>query len=154
MINYSTSSPVLDQYLLGSMLTLIIIILVIALLIVIITGILQMNAWSNMTTFFRNNQDLFPPEIINKCIEGSNNLKTAGLCTALAFLVITGIIGFIFQILGYSQIAKLKDMSKHGILSPTQQTVVPANMVLNYCPYCGEQVQSGSSFCMKCGEKL
>jgi uncharacterized membrane protein len=60
----------------------------------------EMKAWKNLKRFFEENRSMFPDNLYFELIEGCDKLKTAALLNALFFLIITIIIGFIYQIIG------------------------------------------------------
>ncbi len=125
--------------------------------IIIIAAIIEMKAWDNLNNFFIENASMFPPNISKAAIDGSKNLKTAALCTALIFLIITGIIGFIFKLIGYFSLAKLKDLTSSTYQKPPDQLTSAKAGTLEYaryCPYCGAQLEPEARFCMKCGKAL
>lgn len=125
--------------------------------IIIIAAIIEMKAWDNLNNFFIENASMFPPNISKAAIDGSKNLKTAALCTALIFLIITGIIGIVFKLIGYFSLAKLKDLTSYTYQKPPDQlTSAKAGTIeyARYCPYCGAQLEPEARFCMKCGKAL
>ncbi|MFO8017875.1 MAG: zinc ribbon domain-containing protein [Promethearchaeia archaeon] len=131
-------------------------------------GLFQMRAFESLHDFFLEYQNSFPPHIRRDGIEGSSNLKTASILYMLGFLIITGVIAAIFQIIGFFKLANLKDLRyiRRGNLHQPQQT----NMVdprteegptpsqrsngVNYCPLCGYKVQVKDKFCGNCGNNL
>ena len=131
----------------------IIVIAALGMVFIIISAVLQMKAWENLNVFFMENREMFPGQIAEDAIEGSKNLRTASLCMALIILVITSIIGLVYQILGYSKLAKLKDLDKHAI-SPSAQPQASEETSLRYCAHCGSKVEPGQHFCMSCGERI
>lgn len=150
---YTTPDPYVVLNTLFPMLFWILIIAAIGLGIIIIASIFQMKAWENLNTFFMENAGMFPGKIAEDAIEGSKNLRTASLCMALIFLLITGIIGVIYQILGYSKLAKLKDLDKYAA-TPSVQPQKTEEKSLRYCAHCGSEVDPNQNFCMSCGEHI
>ena len=150
---YTTPDPYVVLNTLFPMLFWIIIIAAIGLVIIIIASIFQMKAWENLNAFFMENAGMFPGKIAEDAIEGTKNLRTASLCMALIFLLITGIIGIIYQILGYSKLAKLKDLDKYAA-APSGQPRESEEKALRYCAHCGSQVDPDKNFCQSCGERI
>jgi len=131
------------------------IILIVGLIMLLIAGILQMQSWSNLNTFFTKNTKMFPKAIADDAIKGSEKLKTASLCLILGFLVITAIIALIYEIIGYSKLAKLRNLPYSDAPSPSQPAQTPAASTEgagNYCPYCGAKKKEDAEFCSSCGE--
>ena len=91
-------------------LSLSIILMVSGLLFVLIGVAAEIKSWKNLKIFFENNSKMFPTNISNEAIEGCSKLKTGTLLSAFAFLIIPGIIGFIYQIIGYFKLAKLEKL--------------------------------------------
>ena len=150
---YTTPDPYEVLNTLFPMLFWILIIAAIGLVIIIIASIFQMKAWENLNAFFMENAGMFPGKIAEDAIEGTKNLRTASLCMALIFLLVTGIIGIIYQILGYSKLAKLKDLDKYAAGPPGQLPATEEN-TLRYCASCGSRVDPEKNFCQSCGERI
>jgi uncharacterized membrane protein len=127
-------------------------------ILLIISGVIEMKAWENMRVFFEQNKNLFPETLALDGIEASKNLRTAALMRALAFLVITIIIGWIFELIGYFKMANLKNL---GIVG-AQPAAVPASTAppatseaaRKFCPNCGAPVTGQEKFCSSCGAEL
>ena len=79
-------------------------------ILIIIAGAIEMVAWQSFMNFTVQSTTLFPTYIRGNVMDGSKQLKNAGLMSALIFLFITFIIGWIFQIIGYFKLAKLEEM--------------------------------------------
>jgi len=136
-----------------------IIIGIVGLSIFFVAFILQMKAWDNLNTFFRQNTGLFPDPIAYDAIEGSKNLKTASLCMILFFLIITPLIGLIYEILGYMKLSRLKNLGYSSPKPSIQPQPLPAAQTtqkddVRYCPECGTKVKAAENFCNSCGSKL
>ena len=137
-------------------------------LVMIIAGYFQLKAWENLNIFFTENQQMFPPHLARDAIDGTKNLKTAATCMMLFFLIITGIIGFIFQILGYFNLGRLRELElgqyqasgapsysptpAYG--SPSPPPVSQSGTPSNFCHVCGEKLRQGVKFCPKCGSEI
>ena len=135
----------------------IIIIAIVGLVIILIASILQMQAWDNLNSFFRQNSGLFPDNLAYEAIEGSKNLKTAALCNILFFLIITILIGLIYQILGYMKLSRLKNLGYSPSKPSVQPQIAPqatSKDGIRYCPECGSKVKESENFCNACGSKL
>jgi hypothetical protein len=150
---YTTPDPYMVLNTLFPMLFWILIIAAIGLVIIMIASIFQMKAWENLNVFFMENAGMFPGKIAEDAIEGTKNLRTASLCMALIFLLVTGIIGIIYQILGYSKLAKLKDLDKYTA-GPPGQLPATEEKTLRYCASCGSRVDPEKNFCQSCGERI
>lgn len=132
-----------------------------------ITGLLQMQAFESLNDFFRKHNDYFPPYIARDMIEGSKQLKTASILCMLGFLIITGLIAVIFQIIGYFKLARVRDfryITNRAQSIPQRRTkdsqhqikpLYPQNSNnYNYCPICGNKLQIRAKFCGNCGTNL
>jgi uncharacterized membrane protein len=139
--------------------------IVIGLIIVIAGGAIEMRAWDTLKSFFEDQVDYFPPILHRDLVDGCNNLKTAALMYLIGFLVITLLVGIIFQIIGYFKLAKLKDLIApyyHTTVTTQVQAQTPpspsqSNVSLNnpkYCPNCGAQIKGSGKFCAECGSPL
>lgn len=141
--------------------------IVIGLIIVIAGGAIEMKAWDTLKSFFEDQVDYFPAILHRDLVDGCNNLKTAALMYLIGFLVITLLVGIIFQIIGYFKLAKVKDLITPYYLTPTptaNQKLVqtppsfsqsnPSSNSSKYCPNCGAQIKGTGNFCAECGSPL
>ncbi|MFX0104406.1 MAG: zinc ribbon domain-containing protein, partial [Candidatus Hodarchaeota archaeon] len=130
------------------------IILIIGLITLLIAGILRYSAWGNLNEFFIKNSELFPESIADDAKKGSKNLKTASLCMLLGFLIITILISIIYEIIGYSQLSKLKNLPYSDAPKPSQSIETPSPKTggaTNFCPNCGAKKEEDATFCSSCG---
>jgi len=128
----------------------------------IIAAVMEMDAWRSLTDFFNQNRPLFPSNIGNEAVDGSDKLRSAALMNILSFLIITILIGWILQIVGYFKLAKLEEITRYSDTTPT--TTAPVEEVesqpttptleLKYCPNCGAKVSGEGKYCVECGSEL
>jgi len=139
------------------------IILLSAGLIFIVVGVSsEIKAWKNLKVFFENNSNLFPGELSSELIDGCDKLKKGTLLSALGFLVIPGIIGFIFQAIGFFKLAKLNTLNVFEApkeIELVEQAYVPKisndfKSSINFCPNCGTSLSGLGKFCALCGSEI
>jgi hypothetical protein len=139
------------------------IILLSAGLIFIIVGLAsEIKAWKNLKVFFENNSNLFPSDLSSELIDGCDKLKKGTLLSAFWFLVIPGIIGFIFQIIGFFKLAKLNTLSDFDAQKKpviVEQAYVPKTMSnveisIKFCSNCGARLSGIGKFCALCGSEI
>jgi len=153
---YSLDKPFLFSILIS------ILMLIIFIIINIIAGAIEMDAWRSLTDFFNQNRSLFPTHIALEASEGSDKLRTAALMSVLSFLIITILIWWILQIVGYFKLAKLEGIIRYTETTPaiprpsTKQVPIAAPTPLNisFCPNCGAKINSKGKFCGECGSSL
>ena len=138
------------------------IILIITFILNIIAAAIEMDAWRSLTDFFNQNRTLFPPNIVLEAAEGSDKLRSAALMNILSFLIITILIGWILQIVGYFKLAKLEEITRYSGTTPiatapveevASQPTTPTSE-LHYCPNCGANVLGQGKYCVECGSEL
>ena len=122
----------------------------------IIAAAIEMGAWSSFESFFRQNATMFPANISRESEEGSHYLRNSALMYILGFLLVTLLIGWIFQIIGYFKLAKLDKISSTPMTKPTAQpsSTTPSSANVQYCPNCGADVTGAGKFCGACGSPL
>ncbi|MHA1820118.1 MAG: zinc ribbon domain-containing protein [Promethearchaeota archaeon] len=137
-----------------------------------ISYILVYVAYKSLERYFEENTGAFPNNIAIDAKTGAKDLKLGGLMDILGFLIITLLIGFIFNLIGYfklgSSLKKLEgapinqDIFKgaYKIISYSQEvhiTTVGENktssnyMKPRFCRNCGAPLKEGAKFCSKCG---
>ncbi len=138
------------------------VILLITFVLNIIAAVMEMDAWRSLTDFFNQHRNLFPPHIANEASEGSDKLRSAALMNILSFLIITILIGWILQIIGYFKLAKLEEITGYSDTTPitaapveevVSQPTTPSS-ILSFCPTCGAKVSGEGKFCVECGSEL
>jgi len=140
-------------------------ILMIAGIVFIYSGVAaEMKAWKNLKIFFENNSKMFPATISNEAIKGCDKLKTGTLLSALGFLIVPAIIGFIFQVKGYFMLATLNKLSTDYVPEPSEAKIevsepkpVPVTKLegrINFCQNCGAKLSGLGRFCALCGSEI
>ena len=128
----------------------------------IIAAAIEMDAWRSLTDFFNQNRVLFPQHIVTEAADGSDKLRSAALMNILSFLIITILIGWILQIIGYFKLAKLEEITRYSDTTPITaapvEEVVPQpttpTSVLSFCPNCGAKISGSGKYCVECGGEL
>lgn len=155
--------------------------IIIAVVLFIVSYSFEMKAWENLRFFLEQNRSMFPEYLVRESIEGAEKLRTGALLNALGFLVITAIIGFILQVIGYFKLAKFENFyismpSGRGSVpqfpAPPQAPVAPippepqsrpspyavetkvVGTRPKFCPNCGAQLNEDGKFCSDCGSKI
>ncbi|TXT60370.1 MAG: membrane protein of unknown function [Promethearchaeota archaeon] len=131
-------------------------------LIVLISGsVVEMKAWKELKQFFEKNRKMFPSHIADDVIKGCEQLKNGVLMFALSFLIITIIIGYIYQILGFFKLAELKDLAYHYKEETKENTPqeqlqykTETSLIGSFCPTCGAKLTGEVRYCPECGANL
>ena len=145
--------------------TFILIPIVLGFILMIVGAALEMKAWEILRLFFMERVNQFPPILHRDLVDGCNNLRTAALMYAIGFLLITMLVGIIFQIIGYFKLAKLKDLMNpyhYGAVAPAPTPVPAASMQVQpsstggskFCSSCGALVKGEGKFCSECGAPI
>ncbi|MHA1625002.1 MAG: zinc-ribbon domain-containing protein [Promethearchaeota archaeon] len=149
--------------------------MVIAFILFIVSYSIEMKAWENLKLFLEQNRSMFPEYISREAIDGVENLRTGALLYALGFLVITAIIGFILQVIGFFKLAKFEKIyepmyqTKTNIpqapvfpIAPISQSQPSPNVLENrvvgasyrFCPNCGTELKDEGKSCPDCGSSI
>jgi uncharacterized membrane protein len=133
----------------------------------IVSSAIEMKAWENLRIFFMTNKSLFPEHMRRELIDGCDHLRTGALLWALGIFIITAIIGWIFQAVGYFKLAKLSELMYYEKTEPqTKKTTTQAPLTVarqpdintveikEFCPNCGSKLNIGGKFCPVCGSKI
>ncbi len=138
------------------------IILIVTFVLNIIAAAIEMDAWRSLTDFFNQNRTLFPQHIATEAADGSDKLRSAALMNILSFLIITILIGWILQIIGYFKLAKLEEITRYSDTTPIATAPVEEVMSqpttptseLSFCPNCGAKISGSGKYCVECGAEL
>jgi len=141
------------------------VLLSLALILIISAFVIEMKAWKNLKLFFEENQSMSSKILMRDVIKGIDNLATGALLNALFIFGITIFIGFILQIVGYFQVAKIADMmipqESEMIIANNSPTIAATSTVslrqadrVNFCPMCGTRISQEGVFCSDCGAKI
>lgn len=133
----------------------------------IIGSAIEMRAWENLKIYFMTNKLLFPEHMRHKLIDGCDNLRTGALLWALGIFIVTAIIGWILQAVGFFKLAKLDNLIYYEqnephtkIITPqasTSITMQPDITSLHkevFCYNCGSKLDEGGKFCQVCGSQI
>ncbi len=140
------------------------IIFIIGFVIMIIASIIEVGAWDNLKLFIHHNKEMFPERIKYETTTKVENLRSGALSWALGFLIVTIIIGWILQLIGYFGLSNAAERGmKIEPIAPATQDFQPITppiqkqqpvRVIEFCPMCGARVSEGASYCGECGVKL
>lgn len=143
------------------------VLIALGLIMVISAFVAEMNAWKNLKIFFEENQSMTSEFLMKDILKGIDNLATGALLNALFIFGITILIGFIFQIVGYFQIARMADIviqipkeSEITIMNKSPNNATSSIVILkqaeatNFCPMCGSRVSREGNYCADCGYKF
>ncbi|MFX1378549.1 MAG: zinc ribbon domain-containing protein [Promethearchaeota archaeon] len=122
----------------------------------------EMKAWKNLKIFFENNFKMFPVNVSEEAIKGCDQLKTGTLLSSLWFLIIPAIIGFIYQVKGYFNLATLNKLSTYDApesldLQPAfhePEIIKKSERKINFCSSCGAKLSELGNFCASCGSEI
>jgi hypothetical protein len=139
------------------------IILIISGIVFIYAGVAaEMKAWKNLQIFFENNFKMFPTKISKEAIEGCDYLKKGTILSSLWFLIIPAIIGFIYQVKGYFNLATLNKLSTYDAPESSEmqtdlsvpEPIKELERKINFCPNCGAKLSELGKFCALCGSEI
>lgn len=141
-----------------------IIIFVIGFVFMIIGSGVEIGAWDNLKLFIFYTEETFSKRISSDTTTKIENLRAGALSWALGFLVITIIIGYILQLIGYFGLNSVAEKTQKSepfvpvtqyhqpasLPAPEQQPVVKKE----FCAMCGASLSDGASYCANCGVKI
>lgn len=141
-----------------------IIIFAIGFVMMIIGSGVEVGAWDNLKLFIFYSKGLFPERIGSDTTTKVENLRGGALSWALSFLVITILIGWILQLVGYFGLNNVAERRmKMESISPATQRYQPVSPPTQeqkpvakkeFCAMCGASVAEGASYCANCGVKI
>lgn len=153
-----------------------IIVFIVGFIIMIIGSAIEIGAWDNLKLFVYHKKEMFPVSIHSDTLTKVDNLRSGAVLWALGFLVVTIIIGWINQLIGYFGLSSVAErrtkvepiayqtqvyQAPPPPSPPTPPTppTVPAQEPqpvtdIVFCPMCGAKVSKGALFCGECGVKL
>ena len=141
-----------------------VLIFIIGFVIMIIGSGVEVGAWDNLKLFIHYNESSFPERINFDTTAKVENLRGGALSWALGFLVITIIIGWILQLVGYFGLNSVAErLIKSEPFAPVTQYHQPTSIPtqeqqpvgeIEFCPMCGASVAEGARYCGECGVKL
>ncbi len=140
------------------------IIFAIGFVMMIIGSGVEIRAWDNLKLFIFYSKDLFPERISSDTTTKLENLRGGALSWALSFLVITIIIGWILQLVGYFGLSSVAEkLTKSEPIAPAPQRYQPTSPPTQeqqhvgkkeFCAMCGASVAEEASYCANCGVKI
>ncbi|MFX0023643.1 MAG: zinc ribbon domain-containing protein [Candidatus Hermodarchaeota archaeon] len=139
-----------------------IILMIVGIVLIYVGVAAEMKAWKNLKAFFENNYKMFPANISEEAIEGCDRLKTGALLSSLWFLIVPAIIGFIYQVKGYFNLATFNKLSTYDapepielqVDLPTPEPIKDPDRKINFCPNCGAKLSEIGNFCALCGSEI
>jgi hypothetical protein len=159
--------PIYDLYYLVSSLSLIIspiIVLIVGFVTMIIGSSVEIGAWDNLKLFIYHHKELFPEGNSYYTTAKVDNLRSGAVAWALGFLIITIIIGWIFQLIGYFGLSNAAERgTKMEPIAPKTQVYQTPSLptqesqpvdAIEFCPMCGTNVVEGATYCRECGVKI
>ena len=161
-------NPIFDPYYFGYFPGLIfapvVIVFITGFVFMIIGSGVEIGAWDNLKLFIYYNKDLFPVGISYDTTAKVENLRSGAVAWALGFLIITIIIGWISQLVGYFGLSSVAErgskidpiapkIQDYQMLYPPPLEPQPVEIIV-FCPMCGSKVSKGATFCAECGVKL
>lgn len=163
-ILYSVYIPDFIYYSFFGFLSPLITIFVVGFVIIIIGSSVEVGAWNNLRLFIYHYREKFPERIYYDTTTNVERLRSGALLWALGFLVITIIIGWIIQLIGYLGLSSVAErgmklepiahVTQHyQPISPPTQEQQPVR-VIEFCPMCGASISKGASYCVECGVKI
>ena len=143
------------------------VLIAVGLILFISAFVIEMKAWKNLKIFFEENQYMSSKIIMRDVIKGIDNLATGALLNALFIFGITIIIGFILQIVGYFQVAKISNImiqipqeteiimtNSSPTVATTSTVILKQSETVNFCPMCGANLSQTGIYCAECGAKI
>ncbi|MFX0075167.1 MAG: zinc ribbon domain-containing protein [Candidatus Hermodarchaeota archaeon] len=152
---------------------------IIGFIFMIVGSAVEIGAWENLKLFVYHNRDIFDERVHSETMLKIDNLRSGAVLWTLGFLVVTILIGWITQLIGYFGLSNAAERSMKAEPikpqaqvyqappppapptpptppSPPKQSVQKPQVASDivFCPMCGAKVSQGAIFCGECGVKL
>jgi uncharacterized membrane protein len=140
------------------------IVFVIGFVFMIVGSGVEIGAWDNLNLFIHHNDALFQQRISSDTTTKVETLRSGARLWTLGFFVVTIVIGWIVQIIGYfGLISAAESALKHEEMVPATQYYQPNSPPTQeqkpvakkeFCAMCGASIAEEASYCANCGVKI